>query len=690
MRLPILAALLAAALPSLHADEGMWTFDNLPLKQLKEKYGFEPSKAWIDHVRLSAVKFGGGSGSFVSPDGLVITNHHVGRFTAVRVDTPELNLIKNGFVAKTREAELKVPGMTLRTLEHMEDVTAKVAAAVKPGMSEAQAAEARKQAIEGLINEAHGRTGLLCESVNLYNGGETWIYGYKTFDDVRLVMAPEGQVAFYGGDPDNFTYPRHDLDIMLFRIYENGKPYQPKHFLNFTREGLKAGDLSFVIGNPGSTSRLDTVAQMEYARDKSIPTALRVLEASREALKAYADRSPEHERQVLTSIFGLENSLKSNEGALKGLKDAEALANIRKAEKELQAKVAQDPKLAAATAQSWAKIQAALKTVEGQVVDATLFSPRQMPELLRQALSLVRIPAEAAKPEARRLPGFSGKALEAQQKTLLAPATAAPELTQHTLAAYLRTADKMLPKQSPLRPALFKGAQAEALAAQVAQSKLGDAAVRKQLLDGGSAAVKASTDPLIQIALRIDPVLRQQAKAAEASRAIIAEHGARIAKARFAVYGKSRYPDATGTLRLSYGAVESYRANGTWVQPFTTFHGLFDRHLGWGGNAAKAQNGSWTLPQRWLDRKGSLNLETPLGFCHGVDIIGGNSGSPVLDRKGDFAGIIYDGNIESLPGRYFYDGKVNRGVSLDARAIVEALGKVYDAQHLVDELMPKR
>ena len=688
MRLPLLATLLTAlALPALHAEEGMWTFDNLPLSQLKEKYGFTPTQAWLDHVRLSAVKFGGGSGSFISADGLVLTNHHVGRFSAIRVDTPALNLIKNGFVAQTREAELKIPGMSLRTLETMEDITARIAAALKPGLKDQEAAVLRAKAIEIAKAEAAKRTGLECEVVQLYQGGETWIYGYRTFHDVRLVMAPEGSVAFFGGDPDNFTYPRHDLDIMMFRIYENGQPHQPKHFLRWTQEGLKHGDLTFVVGNPGTTNRLETLAQMAFSRDHSTPASLKILTAIRDGLKDYAKQSPEHERQVLTTIFGLENSLKSTEGFWGGLKNPEAMARIQAAEQELKAKTAKHPALNATTVQSWGRIESALKPLEKFSVSSALMGPRVIPEDLRDALALVRLPEETAKPEDQRLPGYSDKAVEGLRKSLLTPSPATAELAQFKVGLFLRNAERFLRAEDPLRKALLGGRKADELAGMLRKDgRLQDPEVRKALLEGGAKAIEASTDPLIQIARRIDPILRAQQKQQDAVRTIVSENAARIAKARFAVYGKSRYPDATGSLRLSFGTVESYQANGTWVQPFTTLHGLFDRHLGWGGNAANAFNGSWSLPQRWLDRKGSLNLETPLGFCHSVDIIGGNSGSPVLDRKGEFVGIIYDGNIDSLPGKYFYDAKVNRGVSLDARAILEVLGKVYDAPHLVTEI----
>ncbi len=689
MRLrPALLAAFALALVA-RADEGMWTFDNLPLKTLKEKYGFQPSQDWLEHVRLSALSFGGGSGSFVSRDGLAITNHHVGRGWVQSVSGPgEKDFIKHGFLARTRDQELKIPGATLRTLMAMENVTEAVNAAVKPGMSAAQATEARQNALKGL-REARGKaTGLAYSPVTLYQGGEFWLYGYKVHRDIRLVMAPETGIAAFGGDPDNFTYPRHDLDFTLFRVYEDGKPYQPAHHLTWGTEGVKLGDLTFVVGHPGSTQRLITHAQMLHARDTTLPARLASLETMRQQMKAFAAQSDEHARQVNTRIYGIENSLKALSGYLRGLKDVEALKGIQQREQELQAKVATDPKLQAEAGGSWKAIAQALAQTRDLAFETRYVSARYS-SLLPVAVNLVRVIEEGAKPEAQRLKGYRAETeLKTMREAALRPLRAGnAELDGFMLRKGLEEVEQALPAAHPFRKALLEGRSAEEAAKALETSKLADPEVRRALIEGGAKALAACEDPIVRVARRIAPMLAAQARRQEAAEATVAEHGARIARARFAVYGKSQYPDATGSLRLTFGPVATYPANGTLQQPFTTFHGLYDRALAWG---PEAERGAWSLPQRWVEAKEKVNLSTPFNFVHAVDIIGGNSGSPVLNTKGEFVGIIFDGNIEMLPGNFYYDGKVNRGVTLDARAIREALEKVYDAGFLVDELLGKR
>ena len=692
MRLSILAVGLVCAVSSLRADEGMWTFDNLPVKKMQAKYSFAPDAKWLEHVRLAAIHFGGGSGSFISKDGLVLTNHHVGRGAVQRLSSKEHDYIKDGFVALTRDQELKVPGLTLRTLMAMENVTERVAKAVKPGTPEKEAAKHRKAALDALEGELEQKTGLVFEQVTLYQGGETWLYGYKVHRDVRLVMAPEGQVASFGGDPDNFTYPRHNLDFSMFRIYENGKPYHPEHFLRWSREGLKAGDLTFVIGHPGSTARLQTLAQMHYDRDFSLPLRIQAAERSRAILKEYAQRSPEHERQVKTMIYGVENGLKATKGYASGFKNPEAMAVIAKAEAELKAKVMQEPALSAEAGQSWARIEQAMKTQEGLSKEATILGSRGS-ATLGQALSLVRLVEQERKPNQERLPEYSEGSIQSLKNRLVGPGGPRegafnPELELLQLTRGLEEALATLGAQHPFVMAVLGNqAPAEVAAAALAATRMQDPAARKLLLEGGKRAVDASQDPMVVLARKIEPMLLELRKQQDGIKAILDEHGARIAKARFAVYGKAMYPDATSSLRLTYGPVATYPANGTLIQPFTTFGGMYDRHVGWGGNEAKAENGAWALPQRWLDRKGSLNLDTPFCFSHAVDIIGGNSGSPVINTKGELVGLIFDGNIEMLPGRYFYDGTTNRGISVDARAILEAIVKIYDAQPIADEIL---
>jgi hypothetical protein len=687
-RLPILTltALLAAA-PCVRADEGMWTFDNLPIQKMKAKYGFAPDQAWLDHVRLSSLRFPGGSGSFISSDGLVITNHHVGRGHIQAVSGKDHDYVKDGFMALGREQEIRVPGLEVNTLMAMENVTDRVNKAVTPGMADKAALKARQAELGRIQKEVQDRTGLIAEPVTLYQGGEYWIYTFKKHTDVRLVMAPEQQIAFFGGDSDNFTYPRHNLDFSLFRVYENGKPYHPSDHLKWTETGVKAGDLTFVIGNPGSTARLETCAQLAAGRDFLLPERIEGFEKLKAAYVAYAKLSPENARQVSSQIFGAENAIKALNGYLTGLRNPAAMARIDKAEKELQAKVAADPALQAKVGPSWAAIEKALTIQKGLNKEYTTVNARNS-ALLGFGLTLVRLGDESALPSAQRLPEYADANLDAQKKRLMVDRPFFPSLDIALFTQGLQDAIQDLGAGHPFVKAMLEGkTPAEVAKAAVEGSTLSDPKVRQALLDGGRKAVLESRDPMILLARKLDVLNRAVRKQMEEKvTSVLTEHGGRIALARFKAYGKSVYPDATFTLRLTYGPVASYPANGTHIQPFTTFHGLFDRAAGWG---PVAEHGAWALPKRWEQRKAALDLNTPFVFAHAVDIIGGNSGSPVLDKSGDFVGIIFDGNIESLPGRYYYDAEYNRGIAVDARAILEALDKVYDGQAIVKEIKGK-
>ena len=682
--LSILACALAGG--SLRAEEGMWTFDNLPTKKIQAKYGWAPDQAWLDHVRLSAVRFPGASGSFVSKDGLVLTNHHVGHGWIQSVSDAKHDYVKDGYVALTREQEIKVPGLALFTLIAMENVSEQVDKAVPAGSDDQAAAKAKAAALEALVKEQGAKTGLDCQPVTLYQGGQTWIYRYKKHTDVRLVMSPEYGVAAFGKDWDNFSWPRHDMDFSLFRVYENGKPYAPPHHLTWSPKGTQYGDVIFTVGHPGRTSRLETLAQMEAKRDVSNPLAIRTLDRSRAALHAFAAKGEEQSRTVSGQLMSLENNFKVVTGETEGLKDREAMAKVAAAEKELRAKVAADPKLQALAGESWKKIEEAVAQQKAMARESYLTGAFRG-GLVGTALALHRYATEAAKPMDQRAPQFrDGKALESM-KARLKDVPTQGEQGLLTLQGVFTTALLELGAEHPMTHLLLSGKSPETAAKELlAGSRLGDKSMRTSLVDGEPKALLESNDPALVLARKLAPQLEEIQKKQQITQAVISEHLTRIAKARFAAYGTSTYPDATFTLRLSYGAIETYPLSGTLAQPFTTFAGLYDRAAAWGPNA---EGGSWALPARWVERRDKLNLYTPYNFISSNDIIGGNSGSPVVDKQGHLVGLAFDGNIESNAGRYYFDARVNRCLSVDARAIVEALGKVYDAQHLVLELTGK-
>jgi hypothetical protein len=682
--LPPAAALLAvvlAASPAL-ADEGMFTFDNPPLKQLKERYGFEPTKEWLDKVRLASVRFmDGGSGSFVSADGLMITNHHVGLGCIQNLSSAENDYVQKGFYAATRDREAACPGYEVNVLTEMQDVTARVQGAVKAEMTDAQAREARKAATAAIENECAARTRKRCDVVSLYQGGEYHLYEYMKYTDVRLVFAPEQEIAFFGGDPDNFTFPRHDLDICLMRAYEGGKPVKPAAHLRWTQKGVGDGDLVFVSGHPGSTSRLETMARLEYLRDHALPFRLAAIDRRLAALRAYSARGEEQKRRALDQIFYLENSRKALGGYDAALLDAKAMAAKAQEEKALRAKVAGDPALAASIGDPWATVAGIQQKIVPRAMEVRLVG-FDGSRLLGAAGQIVQYVAEVQKPNEKRYEEFVDANLDSLRNELLSPAPVYDDLEVATLTDQLQLAlEKLGPDHAYVKGALSGETPAEAAQAAVAGTKLQDPGVRRALLDGGEKAVAASTDAMIVLVRRLDPLVREIRRFLEdeveapSTRAM-----EKIAQARWKVYGRTVPPDATFTLRLSYGAVKGYPAEGTTVAPFTTFYGLFDRSLSHGGKAP------WALPARWQEKKAAIDGSVPLDFVTTNDIIGGNSGSPVVDRAGEFVGIVFDGNIQSLAWNYFFTEEQGRAVAVDARGIAEALRSVYGADALVREL----
>jgi hypothetical protein len=663
------------------ADEGMWTFDNLPLDDLRRQYGFSPSPEWLEHVRLSAVRFGGASGAFVSPRGLVLTNHHVALGQLQKLSTPDRDYVRDGYLAGSLAEELRCPDQELNVLVSMQDVTDRVAAAVDPAAPQDQQNKQRKAEIARIEKDSADRTRLKSSVVTLYQGGQYVLYRYKKYTDVRLVFAPDMQAAFYGGDPDNFTYPRFCLDFAFFRVYEDGQPAATGHFLKLSATGPAEGELVFVAGHPGHTNRLRTVAGLQYDRDVRLPASLESMTRRRKALVAYAARGAEQARQVQSALFGVENGLKAVTGYLEGLRDPAVFRRLAEAEKDLRDRIARRPDLAASASASFDRIAAALQKAAARQKQSTHY-PLSGSRLLGLAAQIVRYGTEVEKPNDTRYEEFRDSNLESLRQDLFSPAPIYPELEEFLLAVNLGEAREALGPGDPLVAAALGEAGPAPLARRlVGGTALADPAARKALVEGGRAAVEKSEDPLIVFARRLDPVWRElRAWHEDNVQPVEMLEGRRIAGARFAIYGRSAYPDATGTLRLSFGRALGYAWGTTRVPWKTTFHGLVDR-------AASFDNKPpFDLPRPVAERRSEIDLTTPLNFVTTNDIIGGNSGSPVVNRNGEYVGLIFDGNIQSLVWSYAYGDTAGRAIAVHSAAIREALRSVYRAPRLLAEL----
>lgn len=679
------SVLLAALAPISSADEGMWVFNNLPRKQLKEKYGFEPTDAWIDHVMKSSVRFNsGGSGSFVSSNGLVLTNHHVGADTLQKISTAENDYYKTGFWAKTPADEPKAPDLELNVLQSIEDVTDRVNAAVKPEMSAADAFGARRAVMSAIEKESLEKTGLRSDVVTLYQGGQYHLYRYKKYTDIRLVWAPEFDIAFFGGDPDNFEFPRYCLDVCFFRAYEDGKPAKIDHFLKWSNAGAADGELVFVSGHPGRTSRLFTTAALKFNRDTRLPAVLNLLRRLEIMLQQYSQRGEEQARIAKEDLFGIQNSRKAQLGQIAGLQDAGILSKKEAAETALREKINANPKLKAAYGSAWDKIASA-KKVQGDIAAEfnVLEGGRGLAgELFSIARTLVRLAEENEKPNGERLREYSDAGRSSLELQLYSTAPIHTDLELAKLTDSLGYLAEQLGGDHPAVKKILAGKGPAARAAElIAGTKLIDVAERKKIASGGKAAIKNSSDPLIQLALSVDPEARAVRKKFEEQVTEVERQAyAQIAKALFEIEGPSRYPDATFTLRLSFGTVKGYTENGQQVPSMTVMGGAFD-HAQKHGNLSP-----WTLPESWHKHKSSIDAKTPFNFVSTCDIIGGNSGSPVINRAGEFVGIIFDGNIQSLVGDFIFDETQNRAVSVHSASITEALKKIYGAEALATEL----
>jgi hypothetical protein len=681
--LALLVALVITS-PHVRADEGFWPFNRLPRAAIKQAYGIDLTDAWVQRVQQASVRFPGGSGSFVSADGLVLTNHHVAMQIVQELSTPEKDYIKDGFVARDRSQEIKAPNLELVVLRSIEDVTARVNASAKPEMTAAETLAARRAAIASIEAESQKATGLQSEMVTLYQGAQYHLYQYQKFTDVRLVFAPEFDIAFFGGDPDNFNFPRYCLDMAIFRVYENGRPLSVTHYLPWSTSGVAAGEPVFTSGHPGATQRLNTLAHLEFLRDQALPVQIDIYGRIRDALDRFGKQGPEEERQAKDLFFGLENSLKSWRGQLQGLQDASLMGKKGASEQALRAAIDANPDFKARFGGAWDAVARARQALPAYNIERVMFEGGLglFSDYFMTARTLVRWAEESQKPNGARLPEYTDARRPQIERQIGSTAPDHPGLERARLAESLASMrDRLGADHALVRQVLSGRTPDERAADLVNATRLGDASVRKQLFEGGAAALAASSDPFIQIARLLEPRARElRTKYDNEVLAVEREAYARVAQAVFATAGDTAYPDATFSLRLSYGAVKGFDEAGQPVEPFTRYRGLYvraDQH---------GMKPPYRYPDAWARARNSLDLNIPFNFVTTNDIVGGNSGSPVINVRGELVGLIFDGNIHSLPGYFVYDAAVNRAVAVDVRGMVEALRKVYQAEGLVSEL----
>ena len=680
-------ALSLLMLPGLaFASEGMWTLDNLPAKKMQAEYGFTPDQAWVNKAMHSSLRIAGGcSASFVSANGLVMTNHHCASSCLAQRSTAAKDLIKDGFLAAKPEDELRCPEIELNRLETITDVTEQVkkATAGLEGKAFREAQNAVKAKLESACVGENRKT-LRCDVVDLYHGGRYHLYQYHRFQDTRLVFAPEKALAFFGGDPDNFNFPRYDLDITLLRAYEDGKPVQPADYFPFSKSGASAGEMVFVTGHPGSTQRQLTVAQLQTLRDIGLIDGMLRIAEIRGVLEQYSKTGPEAARTADHDIFGIENTYKAFHGRLETLLDPAFTAQKEKEEADLRKFVAGKPELAKKVGGAWDAIAKAQQTYR-QIEKPYLVTERAygfQGDYFRFARTLLRGAAERAKPNAERFPEYADAKLPEVEQRLFSDAPVYPELEQVKLSLSLTKLREWLgPDDALVKQVLGNKSPDEVAAQLIAGTKLGDPAVRKALWAGGFDALAKSDDPFIKLALAVDGPARTVRKRYEAEVESVEQKNAElIAQARFAQQGAGAYPDATFTLRLTYGEVKGWQEGEHAVAPFTDFAGAFARETG---------VAPFALPASWHAAKDKLGMSDPFDFVTTNDIIGGNSGSPMINKKGEVVGLIFDGNIHSLGGAFWYDGRTNRAVAVHSNAILEALDKVYGAPQLANELRGK-
>ena len=673
-----IASLLFFLLPTTgFADEGMWLFDDLPRDCLQEKYGFNASEEWARHIMLSSVRFNsGGSASFVSSNGLVLTNHHVAADTLHKLSTPANNYTAHGFLASRPEDELKAPDLELNQLVSIEDVTIRVNSAVADDMDAESAKQARQAEKARIEKESLAATGLRSDVVTLYGGAKYHLYRYKKFTDVRLVWAPESDAAFFGGDNDNFEYPRYCLDVALFRVYENGKPADIEHFLKWSANGAEDGELVFVAGNPGSTERDYTVAALKYVRDEGLPSVLDWLFRMEIELLQFSNESPEQRRRALDDLFSVQNNRKRVLGMLDGLQNPDFITKKTTRERELRAELSERDDLKRFD-EAWKQIEAA-QQVKIRLLKRTLYIQSRYYDIAQQ---LVVMAGEDEKPSEDRFQEYRDSGRESLEHSLYSPAPIYDDLEIVELAASLSMLAAERGGDDPLVQGALAGKSPRQRAADlISRSELDRVALRRELAAGGAEAIRNSQDPMIQFFRLLEDEYRQVREEQEQIDEVQQQAYAQIKQAQVALEGASGYPDATFTLRLAFGVVRGYEEDGQTIPPWTTMGGAF-RH-----EAVHEGKSPWQLTDSWNRARNEIDDSTRFNFVCTADIIGGNSGSPVINRAGEFVGIIFDGNIQSLTASYFYEDEISRAVSVHSSGIREALRTIYDAAQLAEQL----